>query len=146
VKDDRLPIEIVADGTLYSGEFMPRQRALGFEAGLRVYTRFLLLTKAVRPTYAAITVEVSLPTPSHLRTGYRSRAFGSFYISEVALGPRNLRRIADAFAGAYIENVGEGLYISTHAPFNPSRIDMSSEKRLSATYFASEIIGKSLAG
>lgn len=87
--------------------------------GRRAKDRFCALIERTRPSYAAITVEYELPTPSALRRKPDGHAFHDFYVSASYLGREALAGLADLFAGAYIEPVADGVYISCWGLLNP---------------------------
>jgi hypothetical protein len=93
--------------------------------GRHAKKRFCALVEAIRPAYAAILVETYLPCPADLRRKQRYTAFSDFFISGSYVGPAHLAQIRDLFAGAYIEPLVDGLYISSYEFFNPSRIRLA---------------------
>jgi hypothetical protein len=122
---DRHPLAISTEATLFSG---PQDRERANAVGKRAYRRFRLLIEAANPSYAAITVEYALECPADLRRDPRSIAFRDFYVSEQYLGTDKLKVVEGLFNGAFVERIGEGLYISCNEAFNPKEIKKDSEE------------------
>lgn len=87
--------------------------------GRRAKERFCALIEQTHPSYAAITVSDSLPTPYELRRKRYGHAFHDFYVSALYLGREAIDEITRLFAGAYIEPVADGVYISCWEYLNP---------------------------
>ena len=93
--------------------------------GRHAKMRFCALVEAIRPAYAAILVETYLPCPADLRRKQPYTHFSDFFISGSYAGLAHLAQIRDLFAGAYIEPLADGLYISSYEFLNPSRIHLT---------------------
>lgn len=87
--------------------------------GRRAKDRFCALVEGTRPSYAALTVEDELRTPYELRRKPDSGIFRDFYISGSYIGPAALAEITALYAGAYIEPVADGVYVSCWEFLNP---------------------------
>jgi hypothetical protein len=122
---DHHPLAIWTEGIIFSGTPEQQSTARAQEIGRQLYERLRLLLEALKPSYAAITVEYSLECPTDLRRDVRSLAFRDFFVSGTCVGMNNLRTVSDLFQGAYIETVADGLYISCTPEFNPqgNRLD-----------------------
>jgi hypothetical protein len=86
-----------------------------------------MLVESLRPTYAAITIEWPLECPEDLQRDARSLAFRNFFVSRGYLGESKLARVRDIFADAYVEPVGDGVYISCMEEFNPEGRHLESD-------------------
>jgi hypothetical protein len=122
---DHHPLAIWTEGIVFSGIADQKSVAHAQKTGGQVYKQLCLLVEALKPSYAAITVEYNLECPADLRRDVRSLAFRDFFVSGAYLGVNNLKTISDLFQGAYIETVADGLYISCTPEFNPqgNRLD-----------------------
>jgi hypothetical protein len=87
--------------------------------GTRARKRFCALAETTQPSYAAITVEYPLLTPAQLRRMGPGYAFYNFYVSGAYVGQASLATIQRLYEDAYVEPLGDGLYISCSAHFNP---------------------------
>ncbi len=118
---DRHPLAIWTEGWLFSGPLAFRKQYMkrAEEVGRQIYQRFRSLVEILHPTYAAITCEWSLECLTDLRRDPRSYAFRDFFISRTYFGTPKLTRIQSLLSGAYIEPVGDGLYISGTKEMNP---------------------------
>lgn len=116
---DRHPLAIWTEGWLFDGPIPEEEPAEARRVGLRAYQRFRALVERLRPSYAALTHEYALECPTELRREGISLAFIDFYVSRAYLGAAALRRIGQAFAEAYQESFGDGIYISHNPFFNP---------------------------
>jgi hypothetical protein len=134
---DRPAIEIETDGhwTEYWLYIRGRQQARTLRQqartiGKRAKKRFCTLVEAVQPSYAAILFETYLPCPAELRQRPHSRydGFSSFFVSSSYVGAARLARIQTLFDGAYIEPVGDGLYISAWEFFNPEAVSLACDE------------------
>lgn len=127
VRTDKHPLAILTEGEVFSGtlrqEFPQRAR----KAGKQVYHRFCALIEALQPAYAAITVENTLECPTDLRRDPRSLSFCDFFVSRAYIGASKLRTIQTFFSGAFIEPMGDGLYISCTKEFNPEGRSLDTE-------------------
>lgn len=104
--------------------------------GARARKRFCALAEATKPSYAAITVEYPLPTPAELRRGGPGYAFFDFYVSGIYVGQASLMTIQRLYEDAYVEPVGEGIYISCSPYFNPRGKRATIEVHRAATQLA----------
>jgi hypothetical protein len=123
-RHDRHPFSIWTSGDWtewenYTGALRKQVAQRAQQAGRQIYHQFLSLLAALRPAYAAITVEGALECPTDLRQDPRSLAFQDFFMSGSYLGADNLQRIQKLFPSAYHEVVGDGIYISCYKGFNP---------------------------
>jgi hypothetical protein len=116
---DRHPLAIWTDGEVFSGPLREKYTQRARKVGRRTYERFRALIEALRPAYAAITSEWSLECPADLRRDPRSLAFRNFFVSRAHLEEANLAYIQRLYSRAYIEPMGDGLYISCSKEFNP---------------------------
>lgn len=126
-RTDRHPLAILTEGWLFEGTFPKKYPKQARKAGRQAYKRFCSLIDSENPAYAAITREISLECPTDLRRDPRSYAFLDFFVSRKFLGASNLTKVKNIFQGAYIEEVGDGLYISCTKEFNPEGISLDPE-------------------
>ncbi|HEY8458010.1 MAG TPA: hypothetical protein VIL34_20630 [Actinopolymorphaceae bacterium] len=114
---DADPIEVVVDGSAFERPYTDEKVA--YELGDRLRDLLLALAVALRPLYASIVLEAPFLSPKDLLVTPEPDLFldAWFDISRLNVG------IAQAYAGAHVEQVGGGLYVSTRAPFNPERFD-----------------------
>lgn len=117
-----------------------RQRASAI--GRRAKDRFCALVARTQPSYAAITVEDSLRTPYELRRAPYGHAFHDFYVSGSYIGPAALAALADLFAGAYVEPIADGLYVSCWEFLNPRGIGMTTELEHKKSAVARSIVAR----
>jgi hypothetical protein len=120
---DYHPLAIYTDGEMFSGPPGYRDTELADVVGHQIYLRFKTLIESLEPIYAAITSEESLPPPSDLATSSYN-VFRDFYISERHFGQDLVAEIKALYADAYIEPIGDGVYISTSDEPNPSRVSL----------------------
>jgi hypothetical protein len=116
---DRHPLAILTEAEIFSGSLRQRFARRARRAGRQVYQRLRALVEATRPAYAAITVEFPLQCPTDLRRDPRSLAFRDFFVSGTYIGAPNLAVAKNLFAGAFVEPLTDGLYISCTKDFNP---------------------------
>jgi hypothetical protein len=118
---DRHPIAIVADGWMFEGteEMMDENRGLSYRVGRQAYERFRLLVEKTRPEYGSITVGWHLECPSDLRRNPHSASFFDFFVSESYLRGSGIAQVEELFPECYSEKVGDGVFISCTAFFNP---------------------------
>jgi hypothetical protein len=123
---DQHPVSIWTDGDAFSGPrtFSREQASLARKIGRQAYRRFLALVERLQPAYGAITVEWELECPSALRQDSRSYAFSDFYVSQRFVGMAGIDRLKTLFANAYVEPVGDGVYISSYQYFNPDGMQL----------------------
>jgi hypothetical protein len=88
------------------------------EAARFVRERFAQVVEAVRPMYAAITVEEGLPSPVRLRRDPRTRAFNDFYLSSELVARVGASRLADLYEHAHREPLAGGVYVSSTPALN----------------------------
>ena len=99
--------------------------------GISAYDRFLQLSRKLKPTYGAITVEWELESPSELLLDSNSsEGFQDLYLGE-DLGSEVLEEAKAIFEGAYIHPMENGIYISSGRWFNPERISLNDGERRS---------------
>jgi hypothetical protein len=108
--------------------------------GRRAKDRFCALVAATHPAFAAITVERSLPSPAELRRQPDVHAFSDFWINRTYVGAAAMARIEQAYANAYCETVGDGLYISCYPYLNPQGRNLGPDR-----YAASEYVSRLIA-
>lgn len=120
-RSDNHPIAIVTDGSLLQPRpDMPAlDRIQARSTAARVLAVFHNLVRTTRPAYAAITSEYFMECPADLHADPGSLAFGTFYIGEPFVGPDNLAHIRRLYAGAHIEPLAQGLFITTSELFSP---------------------------
>lgn len=116
---DKHPVAIWTEGQWLCTPSRQQNRRRVRDMGRRVYGRFRTLVSALRPSYAAITVEYALECPTDLRRDPRSLAFGDFFVSRDYLSPAKLQTMREMFSGACTEMWDAGLYVSTMAELNP---------------------------
>ena len=125
---DMHPLTILTEGSAFSYPGPYRGvTAKSRRLGKKIYERFIALVTALQPAYAAITVEYSLECPTDLRYDPRSAAFRDFFVSMAYVGESDLRQIKKISKDAYMEAVGDGLYVSCFAPFNPLSKELRNE-------------------
>lgn len=127
VRTDKHPIAILTEGELFSGTLRHEFSQSARKAGMQVYHSFCALIEALQPAYAAITVENPLECPTDLRRDPRSLAFCDFFVSRAYIGALKLRIIQTFFQGAFIESMGDGIYISCTEEFNPEGRSLDAE-------------------
>ena len=121
---DRHPLAIWTEGWLFSGPIRIDEAVAAKAVGMRLYERFRTLIGMLRPAYAAITHESPLECPADLRRDPRTLSFYDFYVSRTYLGRGNTERVKELFIDAYIEELDEGIYVSTWPEFNPAGIEV----------------------
>lgn len=134
---DHHPINILAEGHAYSGPHEPER---GWNPGKKVYATFSELILGLRPSYACISVEAATHCPTDLWQDPRGFA-PDFWVSRSYLGDHGIATIAKLFEGAYQEQLGDGVYVSTYQYWNPAKIGFDSIK---AGHIATEV-GKLIA-
>lgn len=117
--NDHHPIAIWTTGALFSGPADKSRRRQRRRVGSQIQQRFLDLIRILRPSYAAVTVEIALECPTDLRIDARTGAFQEFYVSENYLGAHRMSRVLNSFPNAYRETIADGWYISCWGDFNP---------------------------
>jgi hypothetical protein len=110
--------------------------------GRRAKERFCALAASTGPSYGAITVANSLPTPWALRQTADAYAFRDFYIDVNFIGDAEATHLLSVFADAYSEPVGSGIYISTWQYFNPRRISIPLAETYQRSMQASRAIAR----
>lgn len=128
-QQDVPPVSILSTGDLFSLARLPlsdsnKYMAQSKKAGKKVYTRLKAIVEAINPSYASITIEWPLESPSDLRTDPRSLAFRDFYIKESFIGTTQIDLFKNLYNGAYIEDMKNGIYVSCTREFNPRNIDV----------------------
>lgn len=109
------PVAVLVGGSGFEGYEATRLRV---RQGRDAYRQFCLLVRSLVPIYATITVELQLLCPTDLQVQAPEGLFRSFFLADALLesGPNRVRRLAE---GAYVEDVGPGIYISTDSIFSP---------------------------
>jgi len=115
-------IEILADGQAFTGYGGETNTSEARRLGRRTYEWFLATARDLAPSYATITVEKPIPIPAQLGKIESSTVFTDFYISNAYVGESGVTRIKSIYTSAYIEIVGDGVYISCYEYFNPNRV------------------------
>jgi hypothetical protein len=120
-RTDHHPLAICTEGELFcgTGELRPKVARKARAAGMQVYERFRVLVDALRPAYGAITVEIPLCCPTDLRRDPRSLAFRDFFVARTFFGGSIMTKLEALFTGAFVEPVGDGVYVSCSKEFNP---------------------------
>ena len=135
---DRHPIAIYTDGSMFD---VPQQlrseknKQDAKTAGRRVYERFLMIVKHTQPSYAAITIEWSLECPTDLRLRPYSLIFNSCYFSKSFFAPTEINRIKEIYSGAYLIEIGEGIYTSINDDFCPEPIKLKLDYEMQEKMF-----------
>ena len=137
---DRHPLAIWTEATLFSGPPGQQISERAKDAGKQAYQRFRFLVEKLRPSYAAITVEYALECPADLRRDARSLAFRDFFVSEQYLGADKLKMVEGLFRDAFIERIGDGLYISCSEIFNPMGVKKDAEEAAWQSVEVAELI------
>lgn len=142
---DQHPLAIWTDGDLTSGppSYRPKHNKRAMEVGGQIYRRFQALIESLQPAYAAITVEYGLECPADLKLNPKSLAFEDFFVSRSYLGASSINRIQDLFSDAYIETVGDGIYVSCFEMFNPEGKSCDSKYATTQSFKVAEIIASS---
>jgi hypothetical protein len=102
------------------GSFTEEHKGNEVNLGKKIYRLFLSIVEAIRPLYAAITIEENIPSLSDLREDPISIAFSNCYLDlkATSISRETIDRLAEA---AYREPAVDGIYISTTDLFNPKR-------------------------
>lgn len=96
--------------------------------GLRAAELLIALSSAAMPSYASVTVEYEMETPSELSSDPSSYAFQNCFLREADFGSKKLERLVKGLLSeAFVRMTGDGLYFSTSRYFNPERIDLGSK-------------------
>lgn len=138
---DTHPLVLWSEGGVFSGPDRRVTKAAR-KAGRKVYDRFLSLVKILSPAYAAITVEYSLECPMDLRLDSRSYAFRDFFIDGAYIGKSKLGLVRAMFedVDAYVEVVGDGLYVSCFGAFNPANKDVTGSIAIAKSITVAKLI------
>lgn len=115
---DSHPVAIVAEGSVFSTPGYSQEAA---KAGKMCYRRFVDYCRRLRPDYAAILNEDSLPCRHDLKLGRGKGCFGDFFVNSVVYGETLVAKLEEMYSDSYLERSSEGLYISTTAWYNPKR-------------------------
>jgi hypothetical protein len=115
------PIAIWTSADTFSGLPDYLDEKLMQQEGRRIYKRFCAFIEYTQPSYASITCENDLGCPYDLRRAPNPDAFRTFFVSEAYAGRVRLEKLHTMFAGAHIEQVHDGLYISCDPYFSPKR-------------------------
>jgi hypothetical protein len=141
---DHHPVGIDTDGTPFAALTEESDRAEARQLGLQAYRRFRAVVEATCPAYAALLPGHILQCPTDLQLQPSPHNFHDFYVSGPYVGAHNLAAIEDLYAGAYVEPVGDGLYISCHPCFNPRRVELPPDPARGAA--VARVIGYAAAG
>lgn len=114
---DADPVEVVVDGAPLERPYTDAKAA--YELGDRLREVLVALAVTLRPLYASIVLEAPFLSPKDLLVTPEPDLFLDVWFD---LG-RLHSEIAQAYSGAYVEQVAGGVYTSTRAPFNPTRHD-----------------------
>lgn len=114
---DADPIEVVVDGSSLERPYTDEKAA--YKLGDHLREVLVALAMTLRPLYASIVLEAPFLSPKDLLVTPEPDLFldAWFDLTRLHVG------IAQAYAGAHVEQVANGLYVSTRAPFNPARFD-----------------------
>ena len=125
---DRHPLAIWTEGWMFSGppSFLEEHSEDANRVGQQVYQRFCWLVEALNPAYATITIERSLECPVDLRNETASYVFTDFFVRSEFLDASKLKLVRETCAEAYVEQLTNGLYISSNGYFNPAHISVES--------------------
>lgn len=138
-QSDHPPIQIITSGTVFDP--IPELKKQARYAGKKVYRQFIKLIEMTRPSYAAITSEYDMECPTDLKRDSRTIAFADFYIDADYIGDDGIRQIKAAYKRGYIEDIANGIYVSSWK-FNPKgkipdkNWQLTTEKRLVANLIA----------
>ncbi|MEM6283046.1 MAG: hypothetical protein AAF787_12690, partial [Chloroflexota bacterium] len=118
---DHRSIALYADGTAFLPEEVmdktDKERAR--RAAKTVYRTFKDIVQQTNPAYAAMFIEDYLPCPYDLAHGVYS-SLSDFFLSSSVFSQEQIEAAKTTFVGAYIEDVGNGVFISTYKYFNPA--------------------------
>ncbi len=147
-KRDVPSVSILSTGDLFSLARLPVSNSKKYankakKAGQKTYARLKTIVEAINPAYSSITIEWPLESPSDLKSDPRSLAFRDFYIKEAFVGTDQIGLIKSLFEGAYIEELGKGIYVSCTKEFNPKGVEVN--KALSPWNTISTEVGKMIA-
>ena len=117
-QSDSHPVAIVAEGWVFSTPGYSQEAA---KAGKKCYRRFVDYCRRLRPDYAAILNEQSLPCCHDLKQGRGKDCFLDFFVNPDVYGETLVTELEGMYADSYLERSSEGLYISTIAPYNPKK-------------------------
>lgn len=110
-------IEIVVDGSALARPYPDEKGA--YALGDRLRETLLLLVMPLRPLYASIVVEAPFLSPRDLLVTPEPDLFLDAWFDLSRLHPG----LAQTYAGASSYELGNGLYVSTRAPFNADRFE-----------------------
>ena len=117
-KMDSHPVALLAEGWVFSTPGYSRQAE---KAGKQCYRKFVAYCEALRPDYAAILNENSLPCRVDLKQGVGKECFYDFFISFEAYGDRLISDIENMYRDSYVERSSEGIFVSTNPWYNPRK-------------------------
>lgn len=123
-RSDKHPVALHTDGDAFSYPPEYTDIARAQEGGKQVYERFTMLVKKTRPAYAAITYEYYMKCPMDLRVDSYHYEFNDFFVSEVYLGSARIDAVQRLYHGAYVERLGDGIYLSCYEYFNPRGVEL----------------------
>lgn len=114
------------------------------KAGAAVYQRFKEFVLELQPSYAAITVEYSLECPFDLKYDPRTYAFKDFYVSAAYLRSEHMDVLREVFRKAYLEELEQGLYVSTTRYFNPDYVSVDTSQVLANSSRIGGLLGSAV--
>jgi hypothetical protein len=134
---DNHPIELVVDNSEFTPvRFMTEaQLDVAYKAGTREYQTFIDIIEATKPSYATNTSEESIECPTDLEYSESPTRFENFYISFQYFADEKVRQeVLKLYEGAYIQELSEGIYISSWQFLNPEKLNWNPdlEKRKQA--------------
>lgn len=140
VHRDWHPIAIWNSGELFSGSLTEEYEKQAKRRGKQAYQLLKDLVDKVRPSYATITVEEPIECPTDLARDPRSYAFRNFYVEEAFVGSSGFIQIKQMFGNAYIELLGEGIYVSCYEYFNPEGQTLNNDLALTKSVEVAKLI------
>lgn len=132
------PLKLETDGSEWG---FPGKTARKIRTGRQVAANFLEICDLVHPTYAAITVEITLESPDELGPESGSYAFRNFFISHT-LGQKAIDKIIGVVPDACVIEKSGGIYVSTNSDFNERNVNVGDGGNSSAEI--GRIIGRAV--
>ena len=136
-QSDTHPVAIVAEGWVFSTPGYSQQAA---KAGKKCYRRFVDLCRSLRPDYAAILNEDSLPCRHDLKQGRGKDCLGDFFVNADVYGEKLVTELEEMYSDSYRERSSEGLYISTTAWYNPKKRSIDRREVRERSTFAAKLL------
>lgn len=120
-QQDHHPLSIWTEGWMFSGppDFLAEHAEYATQVGYQIYQRFRTLVERLSPSYAAIMIEQALPCLTDLRDNSSYYLFSYFFVNSSFVGEQHLKQIQEIYGGAYLEQLSNGLYVSSYEYFNP---------------------------